>query len=221
MKFEVIDGCPVPTGAVPVVRAIKAQRPGLRLNSCYRGDKATSLLKRLGKSTQSMLWYGFLHHLPGYNPANPPGRSTHELFNDGSAFPGPVGMALPEYKVGMDWSDGASAAEAGREAGLVTTLTYPNSRGEAQHVNCRKKPRRRFRTLKKDSHSARVETLQKRLRFLGYLSSHHKVGRLYGERTAQAVKYFQRDHHLKADGVYGIHTHHQLLASYRWHKRNK
>lgn len=218
MKFEVIDNCPVPAGCVPVVRGIKSRRPDLRLNSCYRGNQATSILRRLGKSTQSMLYWGFIRHLPGYNPANPPGQSTHELYNDGVAFRGPRGMPLPQYKCGMDWNNGAEAARAGREEGFVTTLTYPNSRGEAQHVNCRKKPRY-FKSLRFHKRGHRVRQLQIRLRYLGYFD--HHVGSYFGNDTYHALKKFQHDHHLRSDGVYGVHTHHQLLASVRWHKRHE
>lgn len=224
MKFEAVDGSPVPHAALPVVRAIKRRRPDLHLTSCYRGTDpaAAGILRRFGKSTQAWLYRAYwVLHLPGYNPANPPNFSTHECFNDGVAFRWiPRGAPIPAYAVGQDWSNGAAAAEAAREEGYVVTLTYPNSRGEAQHVNCRKKPRLPFRALKHGSHGPRVRVLMSRLRFLGYLPKRHKLAGRFGDALDVALRRFQRDHHLKADGVYGIHTHHQVVASVAWHKKH-
>jgi hypothetical protein len=224
MKFVEIDGCPVPTGAAPVVREIK-QRTGMRLTSCYRGSDpaAATILRRFGKSTQAWLYRAYwVLRLPGYNPANQPGFSTHECFNDGVAFSwAPRGHAIPGWAVGQDWPNGARAAQAAREGGYVATLTYPNSLGERQHINCRKKPKiKTFRTLKLGSRGRAVQKLQVRLRTLGYLPASFKTGKTLGGPTVTGLKNFQHDHHLKADGVYGIHTHRQLLASVAWHKKH-
>lgn len=224
MRFVEIDGCPVPKGAVPVVLAIKA-RTGMRITSCYRGSdpNAAGILRRFGKSTQAWLYRAYwILHLRGYNPANQPGFSTHECYNDGVAFSFlPRGHAIPGYMVGQDWPNGARAAEAGREAGYVVTLTYPNSRGEAQHINCRKKPKvKTFRTLHYNSRGRAVVKLQVRLRLLDFLPDDFETGRKFGKSTQAALREFQRAHHLKADGVYGVHTHRQLLASVAWHQKH-
>lgn len=141
-KFVVIDNCPVPRPMVPAVLAIRV-KSGARLNSCYRGDQATSLLKRLGKMTQRMLYDGWVRRLPGFNPANPPGYSTHELFSDGAAYPRrPRGVPLCAWKCGMDWSDSAAALNAGRELGLDIRRPYADGR-EYHHLNFYKRPRLR------------------------------------------------------------------------------
>ncbi len=124
-------------GAVLAIRA----KSHARLNSCYRGNQATSLLKRLGKSTQAMLYYGWLHRLPGYNPANPPGQSTHELFSDGVAYAGPRGRALVStWRCGMDWTDPDAALRAGRALGYDIRRPY-SSGNERQHLNFYKRPK--------------------------------------------------------------------------------
>lgn len=139
-KFVVIDGCPVPRSMADAVNAIR-DRSGARLVSCYRGDQATSLLKRLGKSTQRMLWEGWVRRLPGYNPANPPGQSTHELFSDGVAYPGPRGRPLVStWRCGMDWNYPDAALRAGRELGMDIRRPYSDGR-EYHHLNFYKRPR--------------------------------------------------------------------------------
>jgi hypothetical protein len=144
-KFVVIDGCPVPKGMAPAVRSIR-YKSGARLVSCYRGDRATSLLKRLGKSTQRMLWDGWRRRLPGYNPANPPGQSTHELFSDGVAYPWrPRGAPLlSDWRCGMDWSDSEAARKAGIALGFDIRRPYADGR-EYHHLNFYKRPHRRNR----------------------------------------------------------------------------
>jgi murein L,D-transpeptidase YcbB/YkuD len=42
----------------------------------------------------------------------------------------------------------------------------------------------------------------------------------FSEKVEDAVKKFQRAHHLKADGVVGSHTMVTLKAAARWHKRH-
>lgn len=119
-------------------------RSGARLTSCYRGDQATSLLKRLGKSTQRMLWDGWVRHLPGFNPANPPGQSTHELYSDGVAYPRrPKGAPLlSSWKCGTDWTDSDAALEAAHSLGLDLRRPYGDPR-EHHHLNFYKRPRLR------------------------------------------------------------------------------
>lgn len=62
----------------------------------------------------------------------------------------------------------------------------------------------RYVTLKKGSGGVRVENLQTRLRELGYTAA--PVDGSYGDRVAQAVKRFQREAGLSADGVAGRAT---------------
>jgi hypothetical protein len=142
MKFDVIDDCPVPRRIAPQVRALKREVPHARLQSCYRGNLATGLLRRLGKSTQAMLYYGFLHHLPGYNPANPPGRSTHELHSDGVAYRGPLGRPLFAWQCGMDWNDDAipDLIAAARRRGWTVFRPY-KAGSEYHHLNFKRAPK--------------------------------------------------------------------------------
>lgn len=139
-KFVVIDNCPVPRSMEVAVNAIRS-RSGARLNSCYRGDQATSLLKRLGKMSQAQLYRLFLAGRG--NPANPPGQSTHELFSDGVAYAGPRGRALAStWRCGMDWSNSEAALRAGRALGYDIRRPYSDGR-EFHHLNFYKRPRGR------------------------------------------------------------------------------
>lgn len=142
LRFAIIDRCPVPRAIAVQVRVLKAEVPHARLQSCYRGNAAKGLLHRLGKSTQAMLYWGFLRHLPGFSPANPPGRSTHELFSDGVAYRGPVGRPLSSWQVGMDWNDDAIAdlQRAAHKHGWELFRPY-HSGSEYHHLNFRKRPR--------------------------------------------------------------------------------
>lgn len=141
-RFDVIDGCPVPRAIAPQVRHLKRAVPDARLQSCYRGDAAKGLLHRLHKSTQAMLWNGWLRRLPGFNPANPPGRSTHELRSDGVAYLGPVGRPLRAWKCGMDWNDDAveDLQAAAHRVGWELFRPYPAG-SEHHHLNFKRRPR--------------------------------------------------------------------------------
>lgn len=67
-----------------------------------------------------------------------------------------------------------------------------------------KKETPKVKTLKKGSSGADVKTLQTRLNELGYDCG--KVDGKYGDKTAAAVKAFQKDHGLKVDGIAGEQT---------------
>jgi Putative peptidoglycan binding domain len=51
-----------------------------------------------------------------------------------------------------------------------------------------------------------IQALQVLLRRAGYIPAKRHVGKKYGAYTIRRVKKFQRDHHLKADGVVGPKT---------------
>lgn len=140
-KYTVVQGCPAPAQLAPFLTML-LKESGATLESCYRGTDAEALLHRLGKSSQADLYNGWLRHLPGYNPANPPGFSTHELHSDGAAYPNvPRGGALKWWQCGLDIDDAhveafiAAAARHGWEA----WRPYPTG-SEYHHVNFRKPP---------------------------------------------------------------------------------
>jgi lysozyme len=147
MKFEVIDRCPVPAVIAAQVRLLqadvaKATGRHPTLQSAYRGDLAAGILKRLGKSTQAMLYWGFVHHLRGFNPANPPGFSTHELHSDAVAYKGPRGRLILAWGCGLDFDDWAipHLIAAARKRGWDLFQPY-HTGSEFHHLNFRKRPR--------------------------------------------------------------------------------
>ena len=232
MKYEYIDGKPVPAKLYHELAMVKATT-GAVLTSCLRTQDAVNAARAKGYtlSSQAELYDGFRRGLPGYNPANPPGRSTHELRNDGVAYPGPVGMLLRYWQVGQDWGSGYYAQRvvaAARARGWQATITYPSNPREQHHVNFRKEPFLRvFIPLKKGSKGRRVRKLR---RALGYVRS-PKTGKPYladpgkhtyfGAKTHDAVVRYQREHGQAPDGVYGQATHRQMKVSIRHAKKNR
>lgn len=229
-KYVVVDNCPVPAKLAEEIRTIK-KNTGAVLQSCYRGRDAEALLKRLGKQSQSQLYQGFIQGRPGYNPANPPGHSTHELYNDGVAYSGPSGMRLRYWQVGMDW-DVNHVQDVVREAarlGFTASVTYPTSIRERQHVNFRKEPIiNLFKNLKEGMYSPRVVAIRRHLAYIPSPKTHKPYlpspEREHGKQTyfdhalERAIKQFQKDHGQHVDGIYGIQTARQLNTSARYHK---
>lgn len=216
-EYKVIDNCPVPEVLYDELVAIKAAT-GVVFNSIYRGKDAEALLHRLGKRSQAELYDGFVRGLPGFNPANPPGRSTHECFNDGVAYPLPAGVRLPSWMCGIDSSWSAGVTEAAGKRGWTVTLTYPGSPREAQHVNFRKKPRLKvLPALKRGSRGPRVAAMVRSLKYLGFYRG--DITGHFGSRVDHALKDFQRHYHQKADGIYGTQSARQLAAANRAKKR--
>lgn len=226
MKFGIVDSCPVPLKLVPAIVAVK-KRSGAILASCDRSSAAEPILKRFGKMSQAQLFDGFRRGLPGFNPANPPGRSTHERRNDGVAFPGPAGMLLFYWQVGQDWSDAPAVVEAAGAEGFTATVTYPTNPREGHHINFRRKPIIPRPALRRGDRGVRVRRL---IRALGYVHSPHEphepyladpkaMRKRFGPTVEDAVKRFQADHHQAADGVVGVATRRQLAAAVRHRKR--
>lgn len=150
--YVVVQGCPVPRLLAPFISQV-LHESGAHLQSCYRGADAETLLHHLGKHSQAELYRGWLMHRPGFNPANPPGYSTHELRNDGAAYKQWLrGGRIPWWACGIDVDDAHVHAfiRAAAKHGWVVVQTYPNSTGEYHHVNFRKPPlRQRIKARRK------------------------------------------------------------------------
>lgn len=222
MRYETVDGCPVPQPLAAELRALK-DATGATLNSCYRGHDARHLLARHGKLSQRQLWEGWKARRPGFNPANPPGRSTHELRSDGVAYPGPVGRRLRYWQVGMDWDPRhvEVLVQAARRRGWIVVRPYADGR-EMHHLNFRKEPKLKLKPLKLHSRGARVIKLTTRLHVIRDENGRRYMPRIrgyFGKDVRAAVKKFQADHGQKPDGIVGPHTNRALAASYRYHRK--
>lgn len=68
-------------------------------------------------------------------------------------------------------------------------------------------------TLKPRQTNSEVKKLQELLKTKGYFPKETKVTNFYGEITEKAVKKFQQDHGLKADGIVGQNTWEKLINS--------
>lgn len=74
------------------------------------------------------------------------------------------------------------------------------------------------RTLREGSHGEDVRELQSTLARLGYTDSHNRALRAdgqFGPDTRSALEAFQRDHHLKVDGIAGAGTLAAISATHR------
>ena len=149
-KLVLFDGTPVPRGLARVLKDAR-QNGGWRgsLTSAFRGPG----VRKFGKKSQADLYNGWVRRLPGYNPANPPGRSTHECRSDGSysmqnlgaAYRGKsAGAKLKWWQCGLDVSDSQGLLNALHKLGYSAARTYPDPR-EYHHINFRKNPLRRWR----------------------------------------------------------------------------
>jgi hypothetical protein len=147
IRWVDVQGNPVPWRLAKVIGpALKES--GATLLSGYRGpDRAArKILRKHGKHTQGELYIGWLKRLPGFNPANPPGLSTHELRSDGRAYPyRHPGAPLAWWQLGMDVDDAHvdRFLKALRRRGVQAWRPYPGSR-EYHHVNIRAEPPRRL-----------------------------------------------------------------------------
>lgn len=223
IEFDVIDRCPVPRELADEVRLLK-EKTGATLSSCDRSPEAEPLLKKNRKQSQRQLYDGWVKRLRGYNPANPPGYSTHERRNDGAAYPGRRGSRLEEWQVGMDWSPPGPVVREASKRGWIVTVTYQDNPKEAHHLNFRKAPEFEIE-LKKGDTGKRVRELTQKLANLrsprtaeAYLEHDHPR---YDRFVVAAVRRFQADHHQKQDGKYGSQTATQLEVALRQQKERE
>jgi hypothetical protein len=99
------------------------------------------------KMSQAELYYGFVHGLPGFFPANPPGTGSHEGVCDDDLAAvgfGSIGSHLKAYQWGLDLSDGARFQAEANKLGFAVVRAYGN---EAWHCNVKADPTPVLRTL--------------------------------------------------------------------------
>ncbi len=204
---------PAPKKLAPLLEEI-SQETGYGYNSLLRTQAAVDYARSKGASlsSQAELYEGYITGQPGFNPANPPGQSTHERRSDGVAYPGPIGRPLRWWQCGID-TDGSDAfIAAAKKRGWIVVRPY-RSGSEYHHVNFVKPPKLPRRVLKYGSKGRKVRKLKKRLKYLGYFKG--KIDRNFGPKLLKAVRAFQKDHGMIVDGIVGIHTWTQLKVTFR------
>lgn len=135
------DGTPVFRG---LARALSdARRHGWK-GTLQSADRRKGVAERYGKKSQAALYAGFIAHKLGFNPANPPGRSSHELRSDAVAYKGPVGRPLPWWGLGLDVSESDQLLKTLARLGYSVRRPY-RSGSEAHHINFTKSPYRNLR----------------------------------------------------------------------------
>lgn len=211
---------PCPKKLAPVLRQIQKET-GVTFTSILRTQGAVNYARKHGAvlSSQKELYDGFRAGRAGFNPANPPGRSTHERRSDGVPYPGPVGRPLRWWQVGIDCSDASAVIAAAKRHGWIVIRPY-SSPLEAHHVNFVKAPKF-FRPLKKGMRGPRIRKAKRRLKFLGFWKGNTKPG--FGNDFERAVRAFQKREKLAVDGVIGPATWRTLEARFRraWKARKK
>ncbi len=138
------DGVPVFRGLALMLQDARDRGWTGTLNSADRRD---GVAERYGKRSQAALYAGWVRRQAGFNPANPPGRSTHELRSDGVAYRGPVGRPLSWWQLGLDVSEAEELRAVLNRLGYSAFRPYADGR-EAHHVNLKRNPRRRLRARK-------------------------------------------------------------------------
>lgn len=141
-KFRIVGTCPCPENVAPYIKIIMDDAHAT-VNSIYRGDDARALLNAHGHRSQAQLYNEWLQRAPGANPANPPGRSTHELKSDGVAYPSVnPGRDLPWWGQGFDVNDAdvLRVIMAARKHGWAVFRPY-TSGSEFHHLNFAREPR--------------------------------------------------------------------------------
>jgi hypothetical protein len=135
------DGTPVFRG---LARALSdARRHGWR-GELVSADRRKGVAERYGKLSQAALYAGWISHRVGFNPANPPGRSSHELHSDGVAYRGPVGRPLSWWQLGLDVTNSEQLIRVLRGLGYHVRRPYPSG-SEEHHLNFTRSPYRRLR----------------------------------------------------------------------------
>lgn len=131
------DGTPLSRGLALVLQEARDAGVQFRLVSA---DRRLGVAERFGKSSQAALWSCWQRRLPGCNPANPPGRSTHERRSDGVAYRGPVGRLLQWWQLGLDVDGAPALVQWLNSHGYRAHRPYESPR-ERHHVNFRRNPR--------------------------------------------------------------------------------
>jgi putative peptidoglycan binding protein len=223
MDFQLIDNCPVPKQLADEIMQIK-KLSGAHLNSCDRSSDAEPMLAKCGKMSQRELYDGFCQHKPGFNPANPPGYSTHERRNDGIAYPVPRGAQLEWWQVGMDWDNPPAVIKAAAKLGWIVTTTYPNAAREVQHLNFRKEPESEIPWVHPGDTGDEVRKMTRILKTVRSPIDHKpylpEAFPHYGPKVVAAVKKFQKEHHQRVDGKMGPQTATQLAVALRRHQQD-
>lgn len=136
--YLLIDGCPCPGWVAPYVFLV-LREAGQVAASIYRGEDAAALLHAHGKHTQGELYDLHRADPVHYAPANPPGRSEHELRSDGLANRGPAGRRLANWQIGVDSGGNDQASQDAVEraaARLGWEVRHPYSSGVEGHHWC-------------------------------------------------------------------------------------
>lgn len=137
------DGVPVFYGIARVLH--DARKAGVRFR-LLSADRRKGIPERYGHLSQAALYAGWLAHRAGFNPANPAGRSTHELRSDGVAYRGPVGRPLSWWQEGLDLDGSEALREWAVKHGYSLFRPYPSG-SEYHHLNFRRSPLRRWRRI--------------------------------------------------------------------------
>lgn len=147
-RTTTFDGVPMFVGHALMLRDARKHGAHFTVTSA---DRRRGVAEKYGKLSQYALYVDYwIKHLPGFYPANKPGRSTHELRSDGFAYRGPVGRPLAWWQLGIDAVDQGAGNDCVHLVRTLRSLGYeawrPYKTGaEAHHFNLKKDPTRNLR----------------------------------------------------------------------------
>lgn len=142
-RVVAVDGTPVSKGIALVLEVCRSRG---WVGYVTSGDRREGVAEKFGKSSQAALyrcWQAVVAGRPcpcaSCNPANPPGRSTHELRDDG-IYGGPVGRELEWWQLGIDATNAGGLRTVAQGAGFDLRRPYADAR-EEHHSNLFRNPK--------------------------------------------------------------------------------
>lgn len=133
---------PMPRGLAFALDHIEDHGGKVDIFSADRTVKAVAAHnKQFGTNLHAQQYLYDNQHRPGFNPANPPNRTSHAYYSDGNAAYGGrgPGVRLPWYMLGLDLADRGKSEDVSnflrvaRKLGYKVTQPY-KSGSERHHI---------------------------------------------------------------------------------------
>lgn len=133
-------GVPMPRGLAFAIDHIERHGGKVDIFSADRTVAAVAEHNRqFGTNLHAQQYLYDNQHRPGFNPANPPNRTSHAYYSDGNpAYGGrKAGARLPWYMLGIDLADDGRSEDVSRFLRVARRLGYhvtqPYASGSERH----------------------------------------------------------------------------------------
>jgi len=141
-KTVAFDGAPVFAGLAWALQDARDAGIHFTLSS---GDRRQGVAERFGHQSQAALYDCYRRGVPGCNPANPPGYSSHELHSDGNPVYGPRGARIPWFKLGLDVNPNEALVAFLSSHGYRVVHPYGSESNERHHISFTHDPTPNYR----------------------------------------------------------------------------